>query len=721
MNTAAAPILAALDVRIAPVRTGALYRLALLAVTLLLVLLPLIYFGLIAAVAWGLWHHATHGMDLLDGARGRGALWGFVIVYLGPLVIGGVLLIFMLKPLLAPRVKEPPPLTLDPRQEPALHAFAKGVADAVGAPTPREIHVDCRVNASASFRRGMLSFLGNDLVLTIGLPLAAGLDTRQLAGVLAHEFGHFAQGAAMRSTFVVFTVLRWFGRMVYERDAWDHRLEQTAAQAGELHITLLIVLQLARLCVWLTRQVLWLLMMVGYGASFWLCRQMEFDADRHAARLGGSDLHAGLARQLTLLSVGEQVAIDRLQTSFREGRLGEDLPALVQGGSHLLPAETRQKLLEELPSAKAGLFDTHPSHRDRIASAERESTAGLFTIAEPARVLFADWDDLCRRATRAHYQHSFSLDLKQIALVPSSEIIPDPAKEAASKDAVRRYFQDLWLPVAPLDPGPILVTAPETGAIQAVRDGAVAAAAACLQGVEAARAVMRAADRADDDAIEAKRWQLQKQLYLVNSRTKPPRADLPDVVQARNERSRQLALLEPAQPVWLARLAALRRVLAHGGLDDALSSRASELESLLTAQAGLAGQQPVLLAMRGELQEMAAVMEALRARPKDEGMMAKALNLLRQLHERCDELRRRWKDVPYPFPSSKPKLTLAGFLTGDGALPHSNDLATAQLAQDLGNGAFVLYNRILASVAEVGTAVEQALGMDPGPLPPDVV
>ncbi len=46
---------------------------------------------------------------------------------------------------------------------------------------------------------GLLSFLGHDLVLTLGLLLiAAGLTERELAGVIAHEFGHFRQGAGMR-------------------------------------------------------------------------------------------------------------------------------------------------------------------------------------------------------------------------------------------------------------------------------------------------------------------------------------------------------------------------------------------------------------------------------------------------------------------------------------------------------------------------------------------
>jgi Zn-dependent protease with chaperone function len=70
--------------------------------------------------------------------------------------------------------------------------------------------LDLQVNASASFRRGFLSLFSRDLTLTIGLPLVAGLTVRQLGGVLAHEFGHFAQGAGMRLTFVVRSVNAWF-------------------------------------------------------------------------------------------------------------------------------------------------------------------------------------------------------------------------------------------------------------------------------------------------------------------------------------------------------------------------------------------------------------------------------------------------------------------------------------------------------------------------------
>ena len=67
-------------------------------------------------------------------------------------------------------------------------------------------------------------------MLTIGLPLVAGLSAREFGGVLAHEFGHFAQGGGMRLTAVVRGVNAWFGRVVYERDEWDETLERWSSR-----------------------------------------------------------------------------------------------------------------------------------------------------------------------------------------------------------------------------------------------------------------------------------------------------------------------------------------------------------------------------------------------------------------------------------------------------------------------------------------------------------
>ena len=69
-----------------------------------------------------------------------------------------------------------------------------------------------------------------DVVLTIGLPLAAGLTIQEFAGVLAHEFGHFAQGAGMKLTYLIRATSAWFAREGLLPEAIDHALAGDAAE-----------------------------------------------------------------------------------------------------------------------------------------------------------------------------------------------------------------------------------------------------------------------------------------------------------------------------------------------------------------------------------------------------------------------------------------------------------------------------------------------------------
>ena len=97
----------------------------------------------------------------------------FLVCTVTPLVAGVVVVFFLFKPLFARQPKQAQPLALNPASEPLLYAFIEKICDTVGAPSPKRIDLDCQLNAAAAFRRGWLSLFGNDLVLVIGLPLAA--------------------------------------------------------------------------------------------------------------------------------------------------------------------------------------------------------------------------------------------------------------------------------------------------------------------------------------------------------------------------------------------------------------------------------------------------------------------------------------------------------------------------------------------------------------------
>lgn len=395
-------------------RTPVTYQFGLLASAVVMIALILVYLALIAAACYAVYYHLNNHTGMLQArVGGRGKVMLF-IAYLAPAFIGPVIIFFMLKPLLARPAKDQRTRSLTRKSEPLLFAFVDRVCQTVGAPQPKRIDVTCDVNASASFRRGLLSFLGRDLVLTIGLPLMAGLSLREFGGVLAHEFGHFAQGAGMRLTYLVRSISHWFMRVVYERDQWDQWLADTA---GDLDLRIGWVVLLAQGGVAVSRGVLWVLMHVGMAVSGLLLRQMEFDADRYETRFGGAESFAATSRKLRLLGLSSQLAQAQLMEQLADQKLVEDLSSLIVVNLRTMPPATAKQVTDQMADEKTGWFDTHPCDRERIAAAERTGGDGIFQSARPARDLLADFAVQSKATTWDQYMGWFGPQVPRDALV----------------------------------------------------------------------------------------------------------------------------------------------------------------------------------------------------------------------------------------------------------------------------------------------------------------
>ncbi|WP_339735396.1 M48 family metalloprotease [uncultured Gimesia sp.] len=458
-------ILQAFDGNIEPVSPTMLYRLNALLVSIVMILLPLIYVGIIGLVIWGVYFHAVNSLGLFEVAgsgssgrtRGKGMIL-MALVYLAPIVVGAILIVFMFKPLFSRPAQSSSRRSLKREKEPLLFKFVDRVCDAVGAPRPVQINLDIQVNASAGFRRGWLSLFGNDLVLTIGMPLVAGLSLRQFSGVLAHEFGHFSQGAGMRLSFIIRSINMWFLRVVYERDEWDERLEHLSES---LDLRVSWILYLARLFIWLTRKILWMLMMVGHLVSGFLMRQMEFDADRYEARLAGSRCFAVTSKRLALLGVANQGAFNDLGQFYTEGRLVDNFPALININLKKLPEDVLKAVDASIQQEKTGWFDTHPATLERIASVQNEETEGVFRLKAPATVLLSDFPREAKYVTRDFYFGVFGKKIKQSDLHSIDELLIRQEEEQKMHRAVQRYYQGAIYPNRPLQFSEYAVQAPE--------------------------------------------------------------------------------------------------------------------------------------------------------------------------------------------------------------------------------------------------------------------
>jgi Zn-dependent protease with chaperone function len=420
-------------------RASFLYSLGLGVVAFAMVLLPIIYVGLIGLVAWGVYAWGFAGTSLFSGHNGARIAILKGILYVAPLFAGVVLVFFMVKPLFARRPKAAQPLALNPAAEPTLFAFIAKICDTVGAPFPKRVDLDCHLNASASFRRGIWSLFSNDLVLTIGLPLVAGLNVTQFAGVLAHEFGHFTQGFGMRLTYVIRSVNSWFFRVAYERDRWDETLEEWAETENS---AVAILVGTARFAVWCSRLVLKLLMYIGHGIGCFMLRQMEFNADSYEIKLAGSEAFESGTRRIHVLSRVTELAYKKMRVGWNQSReLPESLPAyLLRTDTELRDAQ-RTQLEDTLGLHKSGLFDTHPSHGDRIRAARRAADAGVFQCELPATVLFSNFEVPARHVTVLHYEDDLGIPVMMARLVPLLK--PEkPAEEPAASPGPLPQFGD---------------------------------------------------------------------------------------------------------------------------------------------------------------------------------------------------------------------------------------------------------------------------------------
>ena len=695
---------------IARTKTGPLYTGGLVIVALAMVLLPLIYLALVAFTAWGILLHLRNDTWILEGAASDRGSFLLLIMYLGPAVVGGILVFFMVKPFFAAKAKTPAPVSLDRANEPLLFAFVQRICGLVGAPAPCRIDVDCQVNASAGLRRGLWS---KDLVLTVGLPIASGLDMRQFAGVLAHEFGHFAQGGGLRLTYVIRRINFWFARVVYERDAWDVRLEQSA------HGTdwrLGLVLHAARGCVWLTRRILWVLMHVGNAISCFMLRQMEYDADSYETKLAGSDAFPATAARLRVLGVATQVAYEEVRQSWASNRLPENLLFLIAHKAASLPSEVQQELSTSAASQKTGWFDTHPCDADRIRAARRLNEPGVFRLTQPAAQLFSDFAVLSKMVTRHQYEKNFELEFTDQNLMSAEEILRESTASAEAGAMIRKYFSSVNISLHPL------LT---TGEVPAITnpDDALANWRAAQQITENLHAD---AEKVSIECVEQQSRRVgltaAHNLAKAGFKLKPQEFGLPESATSAGEQeiaarlaldeasaviSDQLAKLEPFMGALRQRVTlALRLAQAGGG---ALNPEgASEVADLAPLLAVVAAEMP-------RVHEIGTKLKAFLLLAQNRGNHANPTpvdqvvsQLVAELQNLIGGIQERLKQFTYPFPHARGRLTVAEYACSEK--PAENDWQRVYL-----DGAahverlFALHYRLVGRILAHANAAEQGL------------
>lgn len=387
----------------------------------------LMYFAMIAASFWVLWN-----LIIVAFAWGPCGIF-FSLVFA---VVAVSVFVALIKPVFIRGDHEYQEMLLNPKQEPVLFEFVNRICRVVGAPAPDQIMVDPQVNAAASYVSGVMD---DRLRLVIGLPLVLGLNTRQFAGVLAHEFGHFSQTRGMRLTFIVRSIEMWFQNAIFHRDGFDQKIIEFSESSNLL---LKIPFWFARVVVWITRWVLYGLMYAGHFFVSKLLQEMEYDADRHETRLSGGRAFASTCERISVLSLCQSVTFNDLDHYRRMKRLPDNLPAILVANEGRLDVDKVKEIQHEILNTPTNWYDSHPSDRDRIQNAAREQTDGIFTIEHPSTVLFSDIDGLCKVVTMQTYQDIFGEEFDPSKVNKTDELIAEEDLSRQEGEAALRFVMD---------------------------------------------------------------------------------------------------------------------------------------------------------------------------------------------------------------------------------------------------------------------------------------
>ena len=715
-------VLSAFKGPIAPVETLPAYNVGICLAAGVMVFLAMTYVGIIIAATYLTYYHAVYNVGLLEhlGDRGRSAksFWMF-FAYLIPLVFEIVLVFFLLKPLFAKRFVSDKPRSLRRQDEPYLFAFVDRICQCVNAPVPSRIDVDCQVNAAAGFRRGVWSMFTDDMVLVIGLPLVAGLSLQQFAGVLAHEFGHFSQGTAMRVSYLVRSISMWFTRLVYERDAWDERLRIWAAGDGGISFIAIVAI----CCIWITRRVLWCLMMLGHLVSSYLLRQMEFDADKYEARLAGSNTFASTQRQMRVLNIATQGAYADLNEFMKEGRLGDNLPLLIQSKVKQLPADVLAKIHASASELTTSLFDTHPADNERIESAQEEQAPGVFHRTEPASTLFANFAALSKTCTWDFYRGIFGDSFKLTDMHSVNDLLARQDAEGLTYKSLHRYFQGTFGTLRPISFPSAWSEAPKApkdtlALVKRLREELLAAADRVKNLAEQYRT-------ANDLVFEADQ---AKALIHAKQKFKPAEYHLQAATyeaakEARDTASFKMSRLSPAIETiadhngrrLFAALQLMHVPQVAAKLPEAKLWQEQVNDLLHVAQ--LVGRQVTnLVGLRNAFASLSVLLGRVESNRENQIFIEAVVSSMKSNWEIIAQIREPLTRATYPFDHAHGEMMLSMFVLPD--MPHREDLGGIYNAADrVLDRLPALYAKVCARLAWMGEQIEQAVGLPPLPEP----
>ena len=628
------------------------------------------------------------------------------------MLVGGTAVILLLaKPLLGVVRRKEPVFELSKEAEPEFFNFVAEIAALVGASPPTKILVN---NGAMLTVRRVWSWHGiknRNRQLTVGLALLAGLNSRQLAALLAQALYPWRPGFASVLGRILDGNIRWLHRAGYESDLVDRKLRQWQHRFTGMAP---LLQKLATFASWSAKPAIWRLAFSRF-LSRRLLHRLIANSDIAARQVAGNHELRAAMEQSRLLAFAAQNTLPELQKLWNEkGELPDNIATAVVARASHYPAQIRLQLntMQERRLIEQGAFK--PSDVQRIILANSIQDKGQYDISAPCSVFFLRLEKLMNIMTIRYYHMHLHIPVTTNKLV---RVAVKGSQEYEVNARIALFFGNVYTDFIPLRLASQLKSMPPSA--QALVQQWHAATAKIVEDQVRAVSLATALHTADDEMIEVSNREILLRggvgstltglTFLGRSGIEELQQECRDSEAAHEKALGELGkVLSPYSLRLVAAMALLNSEQVKQRMFDA-DKLYQEVEQLLTVFEKIETNYAKLreLRMHVILLESLLSYEAMKSTPK----------LRDRINELVDDIRRIlssfslfYKSTPFPLNTEEHYLNLLDWVqaqsaTGEGA-PADYDRGN-----DIVRRMALMQRLIMGRLVSIALHVESVLGL----------
>lgn len=327
-----------------------------------------------------------------------------IIFGLGLIILGGLVLIFLIKFIFVKNTNDLSNLTEINEEQPVLYSFIQSIATKVDTDTPKKIFLSPDVNASVFYDSSFWSmFLPVKKNLIIGMGLVNIVTVNEFRAILAHEFGHFSQ-KTMKVGSYVYNVNRIIYNMLFENDSYTKLANSISGFSNHLSLFVIIAMKINQGIQYILRQI-YTVVNKSYMA---LSREMEFHADEVAANVAGSKALADSLLRLDIADNSYNQVISFYNNRIKDAVKTTNLYPQQKFVMNFLAKHVELVFQNDLPSVTSDFsyrfnrsklvitnqWASHPSTEDRVKALKELNIPPQEEDDRLAQVLFSDVEKL---------------------------------------------------------------------------------------------------------------------------------------------------------------------------------------------------------------------------------------------------------------------------------------------------------------------------------------